>query len=126
MRDEIKSAPELEDLCEAQREELVQAMYNRDGPPFSPKQTPSPFPVLGSWVRTMRDAVGNQERWERRRAPTQYPSTVQPKQPPFPFASRSVRRALLMPQVHPRVTLSLRQEQLIKSRLWITAGEQGV
>ena len=31
--------------------------------------------VLGSWGKAMRDAVGNKERWERRRTPTQDPST---------------------------------------------------
>ena len=31
--------------------------------------------VLGSWGKAMRDAVRNTERWKRRRAPTQYPST---------------------------------------------------
>ena len=32
-------------------------------------------PVLGSWGKTVRDAVRNKERWSRRRAPTQYPRT---------------------------------------------------
>ena len=32
-------------------------------------------PVLGYWGNTMRDAVRNMERWKRRRAPTQDPST---------------------------------------------------
>ena len=31
--------------------------------------------VLGSWGNTMRDAVRNEERWKRRRTPTQDPST---------------------------------------------------
>ena len=31
--------------------------------------------VLGSWGKTMRVAARNTERWKRRRAPTQYPST---------------------------------------------------
>ena len=31
--------------------------------------------VLGSWGKPMRDAVRNKERWERRRTPTQDPST---------------------------------------------------
>ena len=40
------------------------------------------WPVLGSWGKTMRDAVRNKERWKTRRTPTQDPSTdVHPRRP---------------------------------------------
>ena len=35
--------------------------------------------VLGSWGKTMRDAVKNKESWKRRRTPTQDPSTYRGK-----------------------------------------------
>ena len=56
--------------------------------------------VLGSWGKTTRDAVRNEEWWERRHAPTQDPSTNTAKYP-LPSAPRSVRRALLTLQVNP-------------------------
>ena len=44
----------------------------------APSHTPSLRAVRGSWVKSMRDAVRNKERWKRRRAPTQDPSTNPP------------------------------------------------
>ena len=64
-----------------------------------------PSPVLGSWGKTMRDAVRNKERWERRRTPTQDPSTDLADESVSVCAART-----LNVNGQSRVTLSLQQE----------------
>ena len=69
--------------------------------------------VLGSWVITTRDTVGNKERWKRRRTPTQDPSTD--------LAAESACHARRAPGIGMALTTTQRQacvETTLAPRSW--------
>ena len=77
-------------LQRALAEPFVSVVYLRDAGTVVAQPCRS---VLGSWGKTMRDAVRNKERWKGRRTPTQHPSTnkrqalpARPWQPQRTFA----------------------------------------
>ena len=61
------------DKCLARFLELRASGYGKD---MSQTGRPRMLLVLGSWGKTMRDAVRNKDRWEGRRTPAQDPSTA--------------------------------------------------
>ena len=78
--------------------------------------------VLGSWGKTMREAVRNKERCQGRRTPTRDPSTHNQCAAVFDrlFAARALNATVQF-----RVTLSRSAVGALKSSLLVTPGGKG-